>query len=228
MFKEEKKNYFILVGCNYEGELCGCTNDAVALYNTFQLVSNSEYFLLKDTEQKITKESIKKIVNNIHLKEKENNVPYQIIFFFAGHGYQGGILRLSNENINCHDLYELFNSESNRKFDLLILLDCCYSGGFNLIKKYGNIREVTIITSCNSSQRSAESISIVKEAIILKEKYEICKNGNYYIGIFTYNLSNILRKLILSNKTFKVEDIFTSSIWSTISMICKQTYQIKK
>ena len=198
------------------------------MYNTFQLVPNSEYYLLKDSEHKITKESIKKIVNNIHLKEKDSNIPYQIIFSFAGHGYNGGIIRLSHENINCQELYELFNSESHRKFDLLIILDCCYSGGFNLIKNYGNIGKVIIITSCNSSQKSAESISIIEEKKILKEKYEICKNGNYYIGIFTYNFTNVLKKLILSNKIFEIEDIFKSSIWTTISLICKQTYQIKK
>ena len=185
MFK--RKNYFILIGCNYNEELCGCTNDAVAMYNTFQLVPNSEYHLLKDSEHKITKESIKKIVIIFTLK-KDSNVPYQIIFSFAGHGYNGGIIRLSQENINCQELYELFNSESHRKFDLLIILDCCYSGGFNLIKKYGNIGEVIIIP-CNSSQNQQKVFQSLKKKKFLKRNMKFVKMG---ITILVYLLTILL------------------------------------
>ena len=37
MFNNKNKNtkdYFVCVGCNYNGSLSGCINDSIALYNT--------------------------------------------------------------------------------------------------------------------------------------------------------------------------------------------------
>ena len=65
------------------------------------------------------------------------------------------------------------------------------------------------------------------ENVTSKTFKEYCKIHNFEYIEITEELRPI-RGGLHWVKTFKVEDIFTSSIWSTISMICKQTYQIKK
>ncbi|VVU95300.1 Caspase domain [seawater metagenome] len=227
MFTKEKKNYFIIVGCNYGGQLAGCINDAKAMFNTFKQLPNSELHLITDEKEKVNQESIINIVNSVHEKEKNLNTPYQIFFTFAGHGHPGGSIQLSNGNVVCKELYEIFNSGSVRKFELIVVLDCCYAGGFDNLNKYGNIKNTLVITSCNSSQRSAESISNLRNNE-LEKKYDICKEKNYYIGVFTYNFTEIINWLIKNNKEIKLENIFIDSIWNTIAIIGKQSYQIKK
>jgi hypothetical protein len=229
MFIKEKKKYFILVGCNYGGKLSGCINDAYSMYNTFSKLSNKELFILTDKDEKVTKESIIKIVNLIHDKEKKLNTPYQIIFTFAGHGHTGGSIQLSDGNVVCKELYEMLNSGSVRKFELIVILDCCYSGGFDNLNKYGNIKKTLVVTACNSSQRSAESISTIRNDGKLEKQYELVgKKNNYYNGVFTYNFTEIINWLIKNNKEITIENIFVDSIWNTISIISGQSYQIKK
>ena len=45
------------------------------------------------------------------------------------------------------ELYETINNGSVKEFELIVILDCCYSGGFTNLGKYGNIDKTTVITS---------------------------------------------------------------------------------
>ena len=105
-------------------------------------------------------------------------------------------------------------------------MDSCYSGGFVNLKSYKNIFDISVITSCNSSQKSSESLSdrlINKVGILEYLKINNC----YYIGVFTYNFIDIIDNLLNLNKEITFDNIFSEKIWSIISYIANQTYQIK-
>ena len=55
MFNKEIKNYFIIIGCNYNGSLSGCINDSYSMYNTFSKIPNEEIYLLTDNKEKLVK-----------------------------------------------------------------------------------------------------------------------------------------------------------------------------
>jgi hypothetical protein len=228
MFNKEKKNYFIIIGCNYNGKLSGCINDAYSMYNTFSNIPNEEIYLLTDNKEKINKKIIENKIQSIHKKENKNsNSLYQIILTFSGHGEPNGILKLSENDLKCKELYEIINYGSNKKFELIVILDCCYSGGFTNLGKYGNIDKSTIITACNSSQQSAESITVNITVKNTKIKYDRNEKGDYYIGIFTFNFTKIINNLIEKEKEINTDNIFKDKIWNNIDVICKQSYQIK-
>ena len=101
MFNKEKKNYFIIIGCNYNGKLSGCINDAYSMYNTFSNIPNEEIYLLTDNKEKINKKIIENKIQSIHKKENKNsNSLYQIILTFSGHGEPNGILKLSENDLS--------------------------------------------------------------------------------------------------------------------------------
>jgi hypothetical protein len=217
------KDYVISIGCNYNGSLSGCINDSILMYNTFSKM-NKECYLLNDKSNIITSEKIKEIVKKIHNLPKSSR--YRIIFTFAGHGYAGGKIQLSNEIISYNELYDILNYESQELFKLIIILDSCYSGGFVNLKSYKNIFDISIITSCNSSQKSSESLSdkLINKVGILEY---ITIDDCYYIGVFTYNFTDIIDNLLNLNKEITIDSIFSEKIWSIISYIANQTYQIK-
>ena len=81
MVKKEINNYFIIIGCNYNGQLSGSINDANAMYNTFSKIHNENIYLLTDDKEKINKEIIQEKIESIHKKEELNkkNSLYQVI-----------------------------------------------------------------------------------------------------------------------------------------------------
>ena len=218
------KNYIICIGCNYNGSLSGCVNDSIAMYNTFSKFNPEKIYLLNDDLEPVTTDILEKILNEIHENAKISN--YKITITFAGHGHIGGKIQLSNTIIDYHNLYELINKNSKRLFELLLILDCCYSGGYINLKTYHNISNIEIITSCNSSQKSSESSSCQLVNRIVKKEFKSIKNC-YYIGVFTYNFTNIIEKLIIEKKQLSWENIFNNNIWDIIQEIADQTYQIK-
>tara|TARA_B100001093_G_scaffold511999_1_gene581016 strand:+ start:68 stop:745 length:678 start_codon:yes stop_codon:yes gene_type:complete len=218
------RNYVISIGCNYNGSLSGCVNDSIAMYNTFYKLNNVKNYILNDEDEVVTTEKIKDIVKKIHNSPQTED--YRIIFTFAGHGHTGGKIQLSSEIIDYKTLYEILNYESKRLFNLLIILDSCYSGGFINLKTYKNISDITVITSCSSSQKSAESMSdkLRNYKGILDFK---SINDCFYIGVFTYNFTSIVDNLIDTFKELTIENIFRNDIWNLISEIANQSYQIK-
>ena len=218
-----QKTYILCIGCNYNGSLSGCVNDSIAMYNTLSKFNPVKIYLLNDDKTKVTTDSIYKILKEIHDNNHDN---YKIIITFAGHGHNGGKIQLSDRIIDYKTLYQLINENSTKLFELLIILDCCHSGGFVNLKTYKNISNISVITSCNSSQKSSESTScqLLKRINIV----DFIPNKNcYYIGIFTFNFTNIIEDLMIKNIEISIENIFNNKIWEIISDIADQTYQIK-
>ena len=213
MFKN-KKNYFICIGCNYNGSLSGCINDSKEMYNTFSKIENEGVYLINDQDSPVTVELLRNRIKEIH--EISQNKKYRIVLSFAGHGHSGGKIQLSDNILTNTELFELINDGSSKLFELILILDSCYSGGFINLKTFKNISDISVITSCNSSQKSSESIST---------KYET--EENYYIGVFTYNFTSIINSLIENDKEITINNIFNNDIWFIISKIANQTYQIK-
>ena len=213
MFKN-LKNYFICIGCNYNGSLSGCVNDSKEMFNTFSKIDNEEIYLINDQETPVTVELLRNRIKEIH--EMSKNMKYRIVLSFAGHGHSGGKIQLSDSILSNTKLFEIINTNSSKLFELILILDSCYSGGFINLKTYKNISNIIVITSCNSSQKSSESIST---------KYDT--KENYYIGVFTYNFTSIINNLIENNQELTIENIFNNDIWLIISKIANQSYQIK-
>jgi hypothetical protein len=219
------KNYVICIGCNYNGSLSGCVNDSIAMYNTLSKLNPEKIYLLNDDSKPVTTDILGNILKEIHENSKFSN--YKIIITFAGHGHVGGKIQLSDKIIDYYKLYELINHNSKKLFELLLILDCCYSGGFVNLKSFGKISNIEIITSCNSSQKSSESTSCQLKLRINKIKNFIPIKNCFYIGVFTYNFTNILDQLILEEKDLSWQNIFSDNIWDIIDDIADQTYQIK-
>ena len=96
----------------------------------------------------------------------KNKEEYEIIFFFAGHGYGGGNLGI-NGRLSPIKILELLRSgsDTNSKFDLTLFLDCCHSGGFPLLTNYPNINEMRIYAACSAGQQSTESIADYQDTL---------------------------------------------------------------
>ena len=228
LFDNKIRNFFIIVGCNYTN-LSGCVNDAYLMYNLFKKNDNNRIILFTDKEKKVLKEEIKNSIIEIHKENNLSNIPYRIIFTFAGHGYSNGSIQLSDCRVSCNELYNLLNSDSCNNFEVIIILDSCYSGGFTNLGTYGNICKITVITSCNSSQKSVESVATINNINNNNfKKLDCFNNNNFYTGIFTYNFTNIVEELLIKKKKITLENIFNNSIWNNISIIGNQSYQIKK
>lgn len=226
---QSKNSYFysILIGCN-KGGLKGPVNDSILFWNYLNdkhIINPKIYhkpILLRDDKNKITSNFISKNLKDIHNHANENNKKYHILFFYAGHGYQNGVLGI-NGKINSLKIYEMLThgSNSNNKFDLTIVLDCCHSGSFPLINNFKNIDKIKIITSCSKDQSSTETITEFNSNDFKYEKPKLVKN-NYISGIFTYKLIYLLKK---HNLEF-VNDyyiILQNKYWIEISLISKQT-----
>ena len=219
------KNYIICIGCNYNGSLSGCVNDSIAMYNTFSRLNSEKIYLLNDDKEPVTTDNIFKIIKEIH--DTANFSNYKITITFAGHGHIGGKIQLSDKIIDYNTFYELINNNSKKLFQLLLIFDCCYSGGFINLKTFGNISDIVIVTSCNSSQKSSESTSCQLKLRIDNVHDFIPINKCYYIGVFTYNFTNIITQLLSDNLELSWKNIFSNKIWDIISTIADQTYQIK-
>ena len=226
---QSKNSYFysILIGCN-KGGLKGPVNDSILFWNYLndKHINNPKIYhkpiLLRDDKNKITSDIISKKIKDIHNHANENNKNYHIIFFYAGHGYQNGVLGI-NGRINSLKMYEILTNDSKftNKFNLTIILDCCHSGSFPLINNFKNINKIKIITSCSKNQNSTETISEFNKNDFKYEKPKLIKN-NYITGIFTYKLLYLLKKHnleLIDNYDIILQDKY----WKEISFIAKQT-----
>lgn len=125
----QAKIYIVSAGVsdysNYPGG--GCTNlkntandanDMAALYSSN---SAAEYKLL--TNGNATKRNVLSAIRQLHGKAAENDI---VIFFFSGHGSQGGIC-LSDGHITFQQIRDAM--ASSRCKNKSIFLDSCHSGG---------------------------------------------------------------------------------------------------
>lgn len=219
---------------NNVGNLYGSKNDAILFYNYLYSLHKRSDLLenwLKPSilyDSNVAEDNIKNIIKNCNTKIDK------ILIFYSGHGYSNMKMNIYGHNsnkINDRELINLINSVIENEIELYIILDCCYSGKFN-ISPYNKIKKIHLISSCSSNQLSSESLASFEE---LKEKLEnergnlnFTKN-NIIIGVFTYNLVDILYKENL-NEIGKFKDVFdenkSNGIWSTIRIISKQIPKI--
>ncbi len=172
------------------GGLKGCENDSKLAFNYFSKFNPK---LLRNIKE------LKDNINIYHLEKEE----YTIILTYAGH----------DSNI-LGNLNSLITNGAKRKFNILIILDCCHSGKIQKINSE-LINKQLIITACKSNQNSAESVSQLQG--VNENGYNLIKNNNYHIGVFTYNFFNLLRR------HRDLEKVIKDPIWKDIEFISKQT-----
>ena len=204
----------IIFGINGSG-LNGCINDAILIYNLFQSyhITNNNLWLIPHifTESEANLDSI------IHILQE--NKFTKLIFYYSGHGYSGGRIELGQPL----KIYQFISNHINQDIELTYILDCCHGGSFPILTEFANIKKTTIIASCNSSQSSTESLSDDSNKYFIFKKPNYTKSPSYIIGLFTFNMIDIIRK----NNLTIWDDFYSNPIWKDIEFIAKQSITIK-
>ena len=174
---------------NDSKNLCGAKNDSILFYNYIYLLYNNKslkqdwykpkLFLNND----VVEDNIKK-----YLKEFKYKVD-KLLFFYSGNGIINGQINIKNKYSNyMKDTYllNLINKCLKKEIELYIILDCCYSGSFEIVP-LNKIKKINIITSCDK---------LMKNNRINKfNNYISKKKDSIILGIFTYNLLEFLYKI---------------------------------
>ena len=187
---------------NDSKNLSGAKNDSILFYNYIHLLYNNKnlkqnwykpkLFLNND----VVEDNIKK-----YLKEFKFDFD-KILFFYSGNGITNGQINIKNKYSNyMKDTYliNLINECLKRDIELYIILDCCYSGSFEIIP-LDKIKKINIMTSCDKNQLSNEGITSYDKLIKNNKVNEFTnsiskKKDNIILGIFTYNLLEFLYKI---------------------------------
>jgi len=220
----------IYIGNNSK-ELLGCENDAIMFYNLHEsqhINQTSKKYLLIGKD--VTFYNLEKIFKN-------NKTSQNLLIYFSGHGLYGGNLQFNENIINPLKLYESINNNFINNLNIYIILDCCYSGSFPLVKNFQKIKNVHILASCKENQKSLESIvNYIPENFVLikpkmyKKKYNILnddENNLMVIGAFTFNLIKLIREGNLTNINtwFSIEN---EQIWNELEKTINQKITIIK
>jgi len=199
----------IYIGNNSK-ELFGCENDAIMFYNlhksqNFNQTSKKYLLIGKD----VTFYNLEKIFKN-------NKTAQNLLLYFSGHGFYGGTLQFTENIISPLKIYESINMNFINDLNIYIILDCCYSGSFPLVKNFQKIKNVYILASCKENQKSLESI--VNDNI---------KDNMIVVGAFTYNLIKLIKDNNLSdiNSWFLIEN---EKIWKKLEKLINQKITIIK
>ncbi len=129
-----QKTYLVAVGLNNydngENPLPSSVGDARAISHFFNDNTNSEVFMLKDSNA--TRDHILKVLKKQFSKSTEAD---EVIFAYSGHGFDGGISCYDTKNvIFCSEIQEIMrNTKARRK---VMFINACHSGSFS--KKYDN------------------------------------------------------------------------------------------
>lgn len=125
-------------------------NDARAMAHFFHDYNGSEVFMLLN--QNATHDHILKVLKSHFSKSTEND---EIIFFFCGHGLQGGLTSYDIQDastvITYNDIQDIMLSAKARR--KIIIAMSCFSGGLTL-KKLDNGNN-------NYSQRKTKKTSVM-------------------------------------------------------------------
>ena len=205
---------------NNKGNLYGSENDAILFYNLFYSFYKNKYSDICWLEPQILLNN-QVIINN--LLNLLNNISItKLIIYFSGHGYKSR-LNFYNENISNDKFFNLISKKVKNINELIIILDCCYSGSFYTEKKYNNINKITFISACNNKQKSNEGlVDYNKDYFIFKNPQKINNINNIIIGIFSYNFF----KLIYNKKIYNPvlwSELKNDIIWKQIEKIANQT-----
>jgi len=172
----------LVVGINNypkPAELTGCINDATELTKLLKTHGDGSpnFDVVLETDVK-TKSELKTLISDLF--KGTNDIA---LLYFSGHGFMsevGGYLvtpdyKHNDEGISMYDILMLANKSQTK--DKIIILDCCYSGGFGSPEVTGQAAllndGISILTASRKDEPSIE-----------------LKNGH---GVFTNLLLNALR-----------------------------------
>lgn len=223
----KNKIYSICIGINSEN-LTGSKNDSILFYNfLYYLYKNNKYYeyWLKPTlfyTKNLNIETICKHLNNINYNFK------YLLIFYSGHGYNEGVLNITNDNLlkisNINFLKKISDSLKN-DIELFLILDCCYGGTFKILP-YNQIKKIYLISSTQYNQIAFEGITTIEQInklfdnIIFKNMLDI-NNNNISMGIFTFNFIFLLKQKEF-NSIMNWKDVFNNKLWTKINNLTNQ------
>ncbi len=145
--------------------LSGCVNDANAIATVLSRNGNGslnfEVKLLTSPKDSITRSILRQNIEDLFHGDSDI-----ALLYFSGHGLvknTGGYIVTSDfkkydEGISMNDILDIANHSKAR--DRIILLDCCYSGGFGSPSITGDLslltEGLTILTSSRGNETSVE------------------------------------------------------------------------
>lgn len=229
-----KDNILAICLGNNLGNLYGSKNDAILFFNYLYTLYEK-----KDLEENWLKPNIlldsDVVVDNITKIIVDCKIRIdKILIFYSGHGFSDMRLNISKKNtgnnINDRELIEIINKSIKNSISLYVILDCCYSGKFN-ITPFDKVKKINLISSCSSKEKSSESVSdltILKPRLNKEYKNLNLIKKNLIVGVFTYNLIDLMysSKISLISEFQIVFNQKYKSIWDTIKIISKQTPKI--
>jgi hypothetical protein len=223
----KNKIYSICIGINSEN-LTGSKNDSILFYNfLYYLYKNNKYYeyWLKPTlfyTENLNIETLCKHLNNINYNFK------YLLIFYSGHGYNEGVLNITNDNLlkisNTNFLKKISDSLKN-DIELFLIIDCCYGGTFKILP-YNKIKKIYLISSTQYNQIAFEGITTIEQInklfdnIIFKNMLDI-NNNNISMGIFTFNFIFLLKQTEF-NSIMNWKDVFNNKLWIKINNLTNQ------
>lgn len=209
--------------------LNGSKNDAILFYNYLNLLYKNNNLKQNWYKPKFFLDNNVAEDNIVNYLRNFKNKVDKVLIFFSGHGLKDGKLKIKTKNSNYIDDLNLLNILSKNiqnSFELYIILDCCYSGSFKIIPNQ-KMKSIKLMASCDKDQLSNEGITsfenLIKENKLNYFKSKITKKkDNVIIGIFTYNIIDLLYKLKLDDINEWVKIFNLESFWKKIYEVTKQ------
>lgn len=155
-----RKTYLVSVGVSdYPGtryDLLRSGMDAKTIQSVYNSNSHASARLLLN--KNATKQNVMKVMKEHYSKATSEDI---IVFFFSGHGSQGGFVTSDEQLLTYEEIRKIFaTSKAKSK---MIFADACYSGDFrNTASSNGflNTDDVLLFLSSRPDEYSAESESM--------------------------------------------------------------------
>ena len=220
-----KDNIFSICLGNNSNTLKGCKNDSLIFFNYLLMLHQNKNLkenwirpcILKDNNVAVN--NIKNLISNCTERIDK------ILLFYSGHGYHKDKINIySNDRkiISSSFLIKNLNSVLKNDICLYIILDCCYSGSFQIVP-FDKIKKIKLISSTLENQKSTESV-INKNNSTIKDFLNADSKENITVGTFTFHFVNLLIKLninCIDNFKLVFYDEESTNIWFCIGVIGK-------
>lgn len=160
-----QKTYVVSVGVGYNRDNIenrpSCSYDAKGVAKFFRNYNGSEVFMLLDANA--TRSHILRILKEQFAKSSEAD---EIIFFYSGHGFDGGVSTYNNnEVVWCSEVQDIMlKAKARRK---IMFVNACHSGSFSKRVKdsksrrrgYNKKSKVMLFLSSRNNEYSYSSMS---------------------------------------------------------------------
>ena len=225
-----KDNILSICLGNDNGKLCGSKNDAILFLNYLNLLHvetrlNQHWYKPKlFINDNVVEDNIRKYIENF---DKKIDI---ILLYYSGHGFKDGKINIKTKEKNMvisdYSLIKLINDSIKNEVILYIILDCCYAGGFKIIP-YDKVKKINLFASSSSNQLSYEGTineevlqNKLKNSMNVKELIRV--KNSIIIGVFTYNLVDLLNQKDYKNINdwYKLKD--ETNLWKSINFIADQ------